>query len=294
MVYNIDFPIKVSGFGRVTQKSGNWHNGRAVSENIVIYCTDGFFEMEILDNVYSVHKGEILLIPAHYFYKPLKSNGCKYYFIHFSAQSEDASACITDKRIIVTNHTGLEKTDYAYTCSADYTARIQLKLYTPNPGREVLQIFEEAAVLDCSQSFKEKLMLDNLMRKLLICISNTCDTPSAYPKKLIAIMDYIDQNYSEHLTLSCLSERFQLSKSYIARIFKEKAGQKPSEYINKVRISASKHLLIHSDMSISEISEKVGYSDVYYYSRMFKKSVFITPSEFRNGNKSNRQHIRFQ
>ena len=60
-----------------------------------------------------------------------------------------------------------------------------------------------------------------------------------------------------------------------------KLNCKPSEYINNVRISAAETLLRETDMSVSEIAERVGYSDVYYFSKTFKRLVGCSPSKIR-------------
>ena len=72
-----------------------------------------------------------------------------------------------------------------------------------------------------------------------------------------------------------------MSESYIARLFKKELGCKPSEYINRIRISVAKTLLSETDISITEISEKTGFSDVYYFSKTFKRIEGVSPSEIR-------------
>jgi len=82
--------------------------------------------------------------------------------------------------------------------------------------------------------------------------------------------------------LSVLSEKLGLSQSYIALLFKKELACKPSEYINNVRVTVAKTILSETDMPVSEISEKVGYSDVYYFSKIFKKIIGVPPSKIRS------------
>ena len=68
---------------------------------------------------------------------------------------------------------------------------------------------------------------------------------------------------------------------YFRRLFKEKYGISPMRYINVNRLKRAKNLLIEDEMSISEISQYCGFLDGYSFSRVFKKWVGISPSEYK-------------
>ncbi len=96
-------------------------------------------------------------------------------------------------------------------------------------------------------------------------------------------MNYIDENYSEQLTLGDVADNVYVSSSYLSRIFKRVTNLNFSEYVNKVRIDEAKRLLKESDLMTYQIGEAVGYSDPHYFSRIFKKITGHSPTWFRDG-----------
>jgi len=143
----------------------------------------------------------------------------------------------------------------------------------------IRNIFERAEKLHPNEKFSDQLLLDHLLKEILLYIGND---NSHLSSQLIKILKYIDRHYSASLSLSVLSEKLGLSQSYIALLFKKELACKPSEYINNVRVTVAKTILSETDMPVSEISEKVGYSDVYYFSKIFKKIIGVPPSKIRS------------
>ena len=101
------------------------------------------------------------------------------------------------------------------------------------------------------------------------------------------LSDYIDENLDAKLTLSLLASKCFYNPSYFSRAFKEKFGMTLTEYITKKRIAYASKLLLESDMSIDEISERVGFSDRSSFYHTFSKIMGTTPSEYRGKNSTN-------
>lgn len=278
MIYDLDDKIRVKMFGNVFQPRGGWHNGTRPANNIVLYCTEGELHMRIESHTFHLEAGDLLLIPQGSFYKPLDSGGCRYYFFHFEAASPN-EAETTPGYMIISPHTGL--TDgYGYTCVSTYPSVITVRDFIKQIPLRMRDIFQKASELRPNASFSDQLLLDHLLRELLILMGEP--NSKQYNKHLIRIMNYIERHYSEDLRLSALSERCFLSQSYIARLFREELSCKPSEYINRVRVSAARTMLSQTNLSITEIADKVGYSDVYYFSRIFKQITGSSPLKIRN------------
>jgi AraC-like DNA-binding protein len=104
---------------------------------------------------------------------------------------------------------------------------------------------------------------------------------------LIKIIDYINENYTEKITLKRLSDIGAISPAHLNKLFKSNFNVSPMQYINNFRISKAKELMMYSDFNITQISELVGFQSVHYFSRYFKNKERITPSEFRKGVKDN-------
>lgn len=95
------------------------------------------------------------------------------------------------------------------------------------------------------------------------------------------LLCYIDKHYSENLTMNDLSSVTGLSPDYMARKFKAILGMTPSEYVRKFRIAKAMEMLCTTDLTVSEISQKIGFSDVSLFSRVFKQNVGLPPASYR-------------
>lgn len=95
------------------------------------------------------------------------------------------------------------------------------------------------------------------------------------------LSEYIDENLDTQLTLSALARKCFYNPSYFSRVFKEKFGASPVEYINRKRLEQAMELLCREELSIDEISLRVGFSDRRNFYHAFAKYVGGTPSEYR-------------
>ena len=98
---------------------------------------------------------------------------------------------------------------------------------------------------------------------------------------LRALVSYCSRNFAENLSLSVLEEHLHLNKYYISHLFSEKLGMRFNDYVNSLRISEAQRLLVNSDLSITHISEQVGFNTLRTFNRAFFKQMGLTPSEYR-------------
>lgn len=101
------------------------------------------------------------------------------------------------------------------------------------------------------------------------------------------VHDYLEQHYDKDITLDALADKLNISSSYLSRYFKEKTGDYFVDYVNSVRISKVKPLLLKTDILIQDAAQSVGYQNINSFNRMFKKFTGYTPSEYRKSHKEN-------
>jgi AraC-like DNA-binding protein len=94
-------------------------------------------------------------------------------------------------------------------------------------------------------------------------------------------IEYIRQNYNTKVGVSEIADFCHCSESYISHIFKRRTGVNINTYINKTRVEFSKHYLITTNDSMSDISINIGFNDPNYFSRVFTELIGCPPSEFR-------------
>lgn len=100
-------------------------------------------------------------------------------------------------------------------------------------------------------------------------------------ERFAPIFSYIDDNYQEPLTVELLADMAGLSRYHFSRLFKELSGKTVTEYVTAVRLAQADHLLRHTTLTISEIAAATGFSDIYYFSRTFKRYKKTPPSAVR-------------
>lgn len=92
---------------------------------------------------------------------------------------------------------------------------------------------------------------------------------------------YINEHYSEDISIKTLSEIEHYNESYYCEWFRKKTGLSPREYIKELRVEKAKELLLNTDYSVLQIAEQVGYSYNSSFSRIFKETEGISPDHFR-------------
>lgn len=113
------------------------------------------------------------------------------------------------------------------------------------------------------------------------------DRPDAFnsAQKARQAMQYIDAHFHEDLTLIELAYKYAMSPSYFSTIFKRECGQTVVNYITDVRIKNACKSLVQTKSGVADIAMSVGYADVQYFFRVFKKVTGQTPLEYRNAGK---------
>jgi len=94
-------------------------------------------------------------------------------------------------------------------------------------------------------------------------------------------VDFLHAHYHEQISLNEVAEHAFVSTYYISRMFKRETGKNFVDYLNDIRIEKAKELLKDVSLKNYEVAEKVGIPDAHYFSRLFKKHVGLTPTEFR-------------
>jgi two-component system response regulator YesN len=92
---------------------------------------------------------------------------------------------------------------------------------------------------------------------------------------------YILDNVDKEISLKIISENLYMNRTYISEVFKKKTGNSFIEYVKLVKIERAKMLLSGGNLKIYEIAEKMGYKDIEYFSKLFKKHTNLSPIKYR-------------
>nr|WP_239566079.1 AraC family transcriptional regulator [Paenibacillus sacheonensis] len=103
----------------------------------------------------------------------------------------------------------------------------------------------------------------------------------AHGGKIAYAMQYMEQRYEEQVDLRRLADDAGMSPSYFRALFKGATGRTPLEFLTAVRMERAKALLHEGDYPIHDISARVGYADIHYFSNLFKKIEGLSPRNYR-------------
>lgn len=167
----------------------------------------------------------------------------------------------------------------------DYLKKIPYLYRNPNISNEIKNILDAIETeFNNPDDFSNNAILLHVQMLFFLLVRNL-DTITPVKSNNVhvkGILQYIQKNFSQNVTLEELSDVFSLSTEHISRIFKKETGFNFIEYLTTVRMhEAEKLLLADKKMPISEIASKCGFNDSNYFSGRFKKLYKISPSQFR-------------
>lgn len=172
-----------------------------------------------------------------------------------------------------------------------YLIRIPYAALKNNPTRVIYHdmdgsIFQILDKMQREYDKKETGYIELLRCYLIEVIIRTMRTiskeeRSSLPQGSSFLKEYIDQNYMKQISLSQVSKELNFSLSYLCRKFKKDTGVTFVSYLQQRRMEQSGRLIANTDKTISEIAELVGYQDIKFFYKVFKKHWAMTPAEFR-------------
>ena len=96
-----------------------------------------------------------------------------------------------------------------------------------------------------------------------------------------SVINLMNTHINEPIDLDACAKRCCVSRERFNHMFKEQTGFPPLQYINRIRIERAKQLLVDSGLTVGECADTLGFSDVNYFSRLFRKIAGVSPSKYR-------------
>lgn len=159
-------------------------------------------------------------------------------------------------------------------CNATYRVSehpMELRSDHPFGGEQMsLLLLEEFLIL----LIRETQIVDNSQ-------PNTSTSQGYVTPRIDMICEYLKENVYGKITLNDLTDKFHFSKSFLCEQFKNIKGYSPISYYLDLKLTEAKKLLRENDLTITEISEKLGFESPEYFSRYFKKRIGHSPRDFR-------------
>ena len=275
-MYSLDISptISCSMFGRIKQINGWEYDGiKTLTVNLLVFVVDGAATFTINNKPYTLSTSNILIIPKNTPYKARTEDFCEYFFFHFSGDIKEVDIPIS---IPTTNN------NFSFTLPTRKHDCAYFELITYNKA-EFNKIY--SCIINCVEYQSHatnagRLLIDIEFLKIMLILGESIEkiyknTPPIIEKMCI----YIRKNITKNLTLSEISSKCSISTPYASRVFKKHTNMTIKEYINNEKLHYALELLQSTNMNISEISNHLGYCDVFYFSKLFKSKFGKSPSQ---------------
>ncbi|NLK20557.1 MAG: AraC family transcriptional regulator [Epulopiscium sp.] len=238
------------------------------------YILSGSCVYKINDNLYTVKKGDIIVLNPNIHHKNILSEEQETLefligFTNIYIKNLPKNHLINESDVPIIHLLKYHK-EFFETCNS-----ILLEQQKGDPGNNLML---KALVMKCII-----LLLRETLWKEQPIEFQGCDFESSNKTYIVnRIISFINENYMGEISLGKIANNMYLSSVYISKIFKEETGESPINYLIKTRLKKALEIMETSDLSIKEIAKKVGYSDAYYFSKLFKKYYGYPPSRHKS------------
>ena len=237
---------------------------KAIDQFVLIYCVDGSGWYRIDEKEYKVRKNQFFILPAGkpHTYGADDGNEWTIYWIHFRGYLAGVYA------------QGAQKPQ-------------EINISTTSRVSERHNIFEEIFhTLEQGQDVENLRYSSSLLHHYLASMRYLEQYRQAVKKEntdnvVDAAIHYMRENIENRISIQDVIKYIGYSASRFATLFKQQTGKTPLNYFNQLKIQRSCSLLKNTDMKINQICYKIGIDDSLYFSRLFSKTMGMSPRDYR-------------
>ncbi len=159
----------------------------------------------------------------------------------------------------------------------------------PVQSERLAQVFGELVEYANSDAVYAKLLAKSKLMELIACYMMSLNVeaePLSFKNngaidKLANVLAYIDEHLTANVTVEELADIAYMHPNSFIRVFKQYAGMPPIQYVTHKKIEKAKQLLATTTCSVSEVAQRLGFNDTFYFSKQFKKHAGSAPTDYR-------------
>lgn len=252
------------GYELQQEHSYQWNGLKRNENNIFIfqYTLKGQGAIRIKDRIFTLNAGDAFFVQVpsdHKYYLPQGSN--EWEFIYFTVFGDEASRLFHN---ITTNH--------------GHTFKLPLH---SEPIKHIYKTLETIETTGITNSYIGSTAAYTFIMKCIEYFEYSIKRPNDYPISIAKATQYIEKNFKQDITLEDIVEISNLSKYHFTRQFKKYVNETPINYLTNIRINNALPYLSQNNVSIDWIAQEVGFRSTNYFSKVFKKKIGISPSQYR-------------
>ena len=252
-----EHPLIVNNTGNFTSKKPfSTDNVGGREDYYLLYLIKGELRVRLDEAIWVAHSGDVVLFPPKYRYRyeydarePLE-----YFFVHFTGSY--AEKLLRD--------CGFSPLPYAAHTAADH---------------RICEAFHKLFEHTQKQDFLQKQRLACALEEILLTVAKS--TREAAGRSLESSLRMIHNGYHTELNIPALAKAENLSHSRYIEVFRKQTGLSPTAYVIRLRMQVACDLLESTDLSVAQIARMVSYDDPHFFSKLFKKHVGISPTQYR-------------
>lgn len=252
-----EYPLIVNNTGNFTAKRPfSTDNVGGREDYYLLYLVKGELRVRLDEKIWHAHSGDVVLFPPKYRYRydydgvdPLE-----YFFVHFTGSYVEQ----------LLRDCGFSPLPYV-----SHTA----------PNHVISETFHKLFEHTQKPDFLQKQRLACALEEILLTVAQS--TREAQERSLEISLRMIHNSYHTDLSIPALAKAENLSHSRYIEVFRKQTGLSPTAYVIRLRMQVACDLLESTNLSIVQISRMVSYDDAHFFSKLFKKHVGISPSQYR-------------
>jgi AraC-like DNA-binding protein len=250
----------------------------------LLYVSQGEAATTMRGERHKLEAGQLIVLPSGVYHQNevVSRPDARFLGIHFDFFDE---LDIQTEADMVVHEQHVQQGKFAQEACADGLPQLSAHpVYTPSvPCVQMMeQLVHEFTMRAPGYELACKALMQQILVQLLrMAMSGPMSSASLHSGKLAELMAQIEANPAAVWTNSVIASSLDLSPDHTAKLFKQAAGMPPSEFVQSIRHREARKLLRESNLPVERIGEAVGYPDIHYFSRLFRKLEGISPREYR-------------
>jgi AraC-like DNA-binding protein len=278
------YPL-VRNIGYTMTRSGWIHPDRLTDYHVFIYVLQG--RMQVIEDgqEYFLQEGDVFFLKRgiRHWGGAGTLPGTLTFWIHFYDTNPDSEDGQETKKWDLGDRIASSAYQVFMPGHYDLTLELPKRTHVHNNSYMIRKIKELYEVYTSSRFDHHIRVSMGAMDMFLDILRSTRDTRTAGGKSDVLVQKlirYLEKHCTEELATERIAERFRLNYRYISTMFRNRVGTSLFKYHERLRIYHAAELLKNTSLNVSEVSDRVGYQSPFYFSRVFKKLMGESPSDY--------------